>query len=158
VADLLIGGVFPATDDRFGSVIRTQIPYVGSVGAVDMVNFGARDTVPEKFRDRKLHIHNAQVTLMRTTPEENRAIGAFIVERLNRMEGPVRFLLPLRGVSAIDAPGQPFHDPAADEALVAAIRSGWRAGGNRRLIEVDANINDESFSAALVESFREISS
>ncbi|MGX9177619.1 Tm-1-like ATP-binding domain-containing protein [Mesorhizobium sp. BHbdii] len=157
VPDLLVGGVFPATEDRFGSVIRTKIPYVGSVGAVDMVNFGARDTVPEKFRDRKLHVHNAQVTLMRTTPEENRAIGSFIVERLNRMEGPVRFLLPLRGVSAIDASGQPFHDPAADAALFDAIRSWWQPARNRRLVEVDAHINDESFSTALVENFREIS-
>jgi uncharacterized protein (UPF0261 family) len=157
VPDLLIGGVFPATPDRFGAAIRTRLPYVGSVGAVDMVNFGARETVPEKFHDRKLHVHNAQVTLMRTTAEENRAIGTFIVERLNRMEGPVRFLLPLRGVSAIDAPGQPFHDPEADAALFAAVRSGWRAASNRRLVEVDAHINDAAFANALVAAFREIS-
>ncbi len=157
VADLLVGGVFPATQDRFGAAIRTKLPYVGSVGAVDMVNFGAKETVPEKFRHRKLHVHNAQVTLMRTTPEENRAIGAFIVERLNRMEGPVRFLLPLRGVSAIDAPGQPFHDPEADAALFDAIRAGWKAAPNRRLIEIDANINDAEFAAALIAAFRDIS-
>jgi uncharacterized protein (UPF0261 family) len=157
VADLLVGGVFPATQDRFGAAIRTKLPYVGSVGAVDMVNFGAKETVPEKFRGRKLHVHNAQVTLMRTTPAENRAIGAFIVERLNRMEGPVRFLLPLKGVSAIDAPGQPFHDPEADAALFEAIRAGWKDAPNRRLIEIDANINDAEFAAALVAAFRDIS-
>lgn len=157
VPDLLFGGVFPATQDRFGVVIRTRLPYVGSVGAVDMVNFGARDTVPEQFRDRTLHVHNAQVTLMRTTPEENRQIGEFIVERLNRMEGPVRFLLPLRGVSAIDAPGQPFHDPQADEALFSTIRAGWRGAGNRRLVEIDAHVNDPAFAAALVENFHAIS-
>jgi uncharacterized protein (UPF0261 family) len=156
VPDLLIGGVFPATQDRFGSAIRTGLPYVGSVGACDMVNFGALDTVPSQFRDRKLHVHNQQVTLMRTTPEENQAIGEFIVARLNQMEGPVRFLLPLRGVSAIDSAGQPFHDPEADAALFAAIRSGWRAANNRQLIEVESHINDEAFAAALVANFRSI--
>lgn len=156
VPDLLVGGVFPATEDRFGSAIRTRLPYVGSVGAVDMVNFGARDTVPAKFAGRHFHVHNAQVTLMRTTPEENRAIGAFIVSRLNRMEGPVRFLLPLGGVSAIDAPGQPFHDPAANAALFEAIRSGWVDAPNRRLVELDLHINDPQFAAALANNFLEI--
>jgi uncharacterized protein (UPF0261 family) len=157
VPDLLVGGVFPATEDRFGSVIRTRLPYVGSVGAVDMVNFGARDTVPVPFGDRKLHVHNAQVTLMRTTPEENRQIGEFIVSRLNRMEGPVRFLLPLKGVSAIDAPGQPFHDPEADAALFDTIRAGWQLAPNRRLVELDLHINDPGFAAALVANFHELS-
>lgn len=156
VPDLLVGGVFPATEDRFGAVIRTRLPYVGSVGAVDMVNFGARETVPTKFGGRTFHVHNAQVTLMRTTADENRATGAFIVERLNRMAGPVRFLLPLRGVSAIDAPGQPFHDPEADAALFAAIRSGWQAAPNRQLVELDLHINDPAFAAALVDNFRAV--
>lgn len=157
VPDLLVGGVFAATEDRFGSVIRTKLPYVGSVGAVDMVNFGARETVPAKFADRKFHVHNAQVTLMRTTLEENRQIGEFIVSRLNQMTGPVRFLLPLKGVSAIDAPGQPFHDPAADSALFDAIRSGWNDAANRELVELDLHINDPAFAAALVDNFRAIS-
>jgi len=156
VPDLLVGGVFPATEDRFGSVIRTRLPYVGSVGACDMVNFGARETVPEKFAGRKLHVHNAQVTLMRTTPEENQRVGEFIVARLNRMEGPVRFLLPLRGVSAIDAPGQPFHDPEADAALFGAIRDGWQAAPKRQLIELDLHINAPAFAAALIANFHEI--
>ncbi|WP_342363962.1 Tm-1-like ATP-binding domain-containing protein [Terrarubrum flagellatum] len=156
VPDYLFGGVFPATADRFGAAIRTRLPYVGSVGAVDMVNFGAMDAVPEKFRDRNLYVHNPQVTLMRTTPDENRAIGAWIVERLNRMEGPVRFLLPLAGVSMIDAPGKPFHDPAADQALFDSIRAGWKTAPNRKLIELDLNINDHAFADALVAAFREI--
>jgi uncharacterized protein (UPF0261 family) len=156
VPDLLVGGVFPATEDRFGAIIRTRMPYVGSVGAVDMVNFGAKESVPAEFRDRRLHVHNPQVTLMRTTPEENRQIGAFIVEKLNRMDGAVRFLLPLQGVSAIDAPGQPFHDPAADEALFSTIRDGWQAAPNRQLIEVDAHINSREFAAALAANFRDI--
>ncbi|KQW74856.1 hypothetical protein ASC89_24935 [Devosia sp. Root413D1] len=157
VPDLLVGGVFPATEDRFGAVIRTRLPYVGSVGAVDMVNFGAKETVPPQFQGRQLHVHNAQVTLMRTTPDENRQIGEFIVSRLNRMEGPVRFLLPLRGVSAIDAPGQPFHDPAADRMLFDTIRSAWQAAPNRQLIELDLHINDPEFAAALVANFRDLS-
>ncbi|MEQ1522855.1 MAG: Tm-1-like ATP-binding domain-containing protein, partial [Aestuariivirga sp.] len=156
VADHLFGGILPCTEDRFGSIIRTKIPYVGSVGAVDMVNFGARDTVPKTFEGRKFYIHNPQVTLMRTTPAENRAIGAWIVERLNRMTGPVRFLLPLKGVSAIDAARQPFHDAEADAALFAAIREGWAVARNRKLVEVDAHINDPAFAAEAVKQFKAI--
>jgi uncharacterized protein (UPF0261 family) len=156
VADHLFGGILPCTEDRFGSIIRTKIPYVGSVGAVDMVNFGAKETVPKTFEGRKFYIHNPQVTLMRTTPAENRAIGTWIVERLNRMAGPVRFLLPLKGVSAIDAVGQPFHDAEADAALFAAIREGWVPARNRKLIEVDAHINDPAFAAEAVKQFKAI--
>jgi uncharacterized protein (UPF0261 family) len=156
VADHLLGGVLACTEDRFGAVIRSRIPWVGSVGAVDMVNFGARDTVPAQFSDRKLYVHNAQVTLMRTTPGENAAIGRWIIERVNRMDGPVRFLLPLQGVSAIDMAGKPFHDPEADQALFAAIRSAWKPAANRQLIEVDAHINDPAFAEAAVHAFRDI--
>jgi uncharacterized protein (UPF0261 family) len=157
VADHLCGGVLPCTEDRFGAFIRKPLPYVGSVGAVDMVNFGARDTVPEKYKDRKFHVHNAHVTLMRTTADENRAIGAFIVERLNQMQGPVSFLLPLKGVSAIDAEGQVFHDPEADSALFDAIRKGWQPAPHRKLIEVNAHINDPAFATAAVAAFQEMS-
>lgn len=156
VADDLIGGILPCTEDRFGAVIRTRIPYVGSVGALDMVNFGARGTVPAKYENRNFYIHNPQVTLMRTTPEENCAIGEWIVARLNRMAGPVRFLLPLQGVSAIDAPGKPFHDAQASNALFDAIRLGWQTASNRQLIEIDAHINDAAFAAAAVSAFRSI--
>jgi uncharacterized protein (UPF0261 family) len=156
VADFLFGGTLPCTADRFGSVIRTRIPYVASVGALDMINFGPRDTVPARYNDRNLYVHNPVVTLMRTTPEENGAIGTWIVERVNRMEGPVRFLLPLKGVSAIDAPGKPFHDPDADAALFAAIRNGWKNAANRKLLEVDAHINDETFATAALHQFHAI--
>jgi uncharacterized protein (UPF0261 family)/ABC-type branched-subunit amino acid transport system ATPase component len=156
VPDLLVGGVFPASHDRFGAIIRSKIPYVGSCGALDMVNFHAKDTVPSRFQGRKLHIHNANVTLMRTTPEENEAIGRFIVERLNRMEGPVRFLIPEGGVSVLDAPGKPFHDPAADRALFATIERNFRPSGQRRLIRLPHNLNDPAFARALVENFRAI--
>jgi uncharacterized protein (UPF0261 family) len=156
VPDFLVGGVFPCDGDRFGAPIRTRLPYVGSVGAVDMVNFGAKETVPAQFAGRNLYVHNPQVTLMRTTPEENAAIGRFIVERLNRMEGPVRFLLPLGGVSAIDVPGMPFHDPAADAALFETIRAGFVTAPDRKLIEVPAAINDRAFAEPVLAAFREI--
>jgi len=132
------------------------VPYVGSCGALDMVNFHARDAVPSRFHGRKLHIHNPNVTLMRTTPEENEANGRFIVERLNRMEGPVRFLIPEGGVSLLDAPGRPFHDPAADRALFAAIERNFRPTSDRRLIRLPHNINDPAFARAVVENFRAI--
>ena len=156
VADHLFGGVLACTDDRFGSVIRTRSPWVGSVGACDMVNFGGRETVPPQFGSRNLYVHNAQVTLMRTTAEENAAIGRWIIERVNQMDGPVRFLLPLHGVSAIDAPGKPFHDAQADSALFAAIRDAWKSAPNRQLIEIDAHINDPAFAEAAVHHFRDI--
>jgi uncharacterized protein (UPF0261 family)/ABC-type branched-subunit amino acid transport system ATPase component len=154
ICDLLMGGVFPATGDRFGAVIRTRVPYVGSVGALDMVNFGAPDTIPERYRQRKFHVHNPQVTLMRTTPEENERMGQWIGERLNRMDGPVRFFLPEGGVSALDAPGQPFRDADADAALFRALERTVRQTGNRQLIRVRNNINDPEFAAAIVSAFR----
>lgn len=156
VADYLVGGVLPCTADRFGAFIRSRIPYVGSVGACDMVNFGARETVPWQFASRNFHIHNPHVTLMRTTPGENARIGAWIVERVNKMKGPVRFLLPLQGVSAIDAPGQPFHDPEADAALFDAVRDGWKTSRKHKLIELDCHINDAAFAEAAVKAFKEI--
>ena len=123
VCDLLFGGVLPATEDRFGAIARTRVPYIGSCGALDMVNFGPMDSVPERYRGRTLHVHNPTVTLMRTTPEENARIGRWIGERLNRMDGPVRFFLPEGGVSALDSPGRPFSDPNADEELFRALEA-----------------------------------
>lgn len=154
VCDLLMGGVFPATEDRLGAIIRTRIPYVGSVGALDMVNFGAPDTIPERYRGRKFHVHNPQVTLMRTTVEENERMGRWIGERLNQMDGPVRFLLPEAGVSALDARGHPFWDPDADAALFRTLERTVRQTGNRQLIRVPNNINDPDFAAAIVSAFR----
>jgi uncharacterized protein (UPF0261 family)/ABC-type branched-subunit amino acid transport system ATPase component len=154
ICDLLMGGVFPATEDRFGAVIRTRLPYIGSVGALDMVNFGAPDTIPERYRTRKFHVHNPQVTLMRTTAEENERMGRWIGERLNQMDGPVRFFLPEGGVSALDARGQPFWDPEADAALFRTLERTVRATGNRQLIRVKQNINDPDFASTIVSAFR----
>ncbi|WP_257170314.1 ABC transporter permease [Bradyrhizobium sp. SRS-191] len=154
VCDLLMGGVFPATEDRFGAIIRSRVPYVGSVGALDMVNFGAPDTIPERYRGRRFHVHNPQVTLMRTTAAENTQMGRWIGERLNRMDGPVRFLLPEKGVSALDAQGQPFFDREADEALFRSLEQTVRQTSNRRLIRVPHHINDNEFVAAIIGAMR----
>ena len=157
VCDLMMGGVFPATEDRFGAFIRSRLPYVGSVGALDMVNFGPRNTVPDRYRDRIFVEHNPQVTLMRTTPEENARMGAWIAERLNGMAGPVRFLIPEGGVSALDAPGQPFHAPDADAALFDAIAGTLRETPARRLIRLPHHINDPAFARAIAGALDEIS-
>jgi uncharacterized protein (UPF0261 family) len=154
VADMLMGGVLPADQDRFGAIIRTRTPYVGSVGALDMVNFGPPDTVPDSYKGRLLHPHNPQVTLMRTTAAENDRIGRWIGERLNQMDGPVRFLLPELGISALDAPGQAFHDPQADAALFDALEQTVRQTASRRLIRVGRHINDPEFSSAVIAAFR----
>jgi uncharacterized protein (UPF0261 family) len=154
VCDFLMGGVFPATEDRFGAIIRSRVPYVGSVGALDMVNFGRSETIPERYRQRKFHVHNPQVTLMRTTPEENERMGRWIGERLNRMDGPVRFFLPEGGVSALDAPGQPFWDPDADAALFLALERTVRQTSNRQLIRIKRNINEPEFASAIVNALR----
>ncbi|MHC2281416.1 uncharacterized protein (UPF0261 family)/ABC-type branched-subunit amino acid transport system ATPase component [Bradyrhizobium diazoefficiens] len=154
VCDLLMGGVFPATEDRFGAIIRTRAPYVGSVGALDMVNFGAPDTIPERYRGRKFHVHNPQVTLMRTTAEENERLGRWIGEKLNQMDGPVRFFLPERGVSALDTRGRPFWDPDADAALFRTLERTVRQTGHRQLIRVPRNINDPEFASTIAAAFR----
>ena len=154
VCDLLLGGVLPCSEDRFGAFIRTRAPYVGSCGALDMVNFGPPETVPAHYRDRLLHAHNPQVTLMRTTAEECGRIGRWIGERLNRMDGPVTFFLPEGGVSALDAPGQPFHDPEADRALFAALEATVRPTASRRLVRLPQHIDDPAFADAVVRAFR----
>ncbi|MGO9701920.1 MAG: ABC transporter permease [Xanthobacteraceae bacterium] len=157
VCDLLCGGVLPATEDRFGAIIRTRVPYIGSCGALDMVNFGPMPSVPERYRGRTLHVHNPTVTLMRTTPEENAHVGRWIGERLNRMDGPVRFFLPEGGVSALDAPGRPFSDPNADEELFRALETTVRQTATRRLIRMPAHVNDPHFAAEIVAEFRRLS-
>jgi len=156
ICDMMMGGVFPATEDRFGAVIRRRMPYIGSVGALDMVNFGPPDTVPEKYRGRTFYEHNPQVTLMRTTAEECAKMGRWIGGRLNEMEGPVRFFLPEGGVSALDAPGQPFDDPKARHALFTALEDTVRPTAQRQLIRRPENINDPAFAAAVVAAFREL--
>ena len=155
VADEIGGGVLSAGPTRMDVFARHAIPYVGSCGALDMINFGAWDTVPERFRSRKLYRHNPTVTLMRTTVDENQRIGEFIAAKLNAMAGPVRFLIPAGGVSAIDKPGQPFHDPEADRVLFATIEQHFRPGAERRLMRLPHHINDEAFADALVAAWHD---
>ena len=153
LCDELVGGVLSAGPDRLEAAGRLGLPQVVSVGALDMVNFGARATVPPEFEDRNLYVHNPSVTLMRTTPDESAELGRQIARKLSAATGPTALFLPLGGVSMIDAEGQPFHDPEADEALFAALRDGL--GDNVELIEMDANVNDPEFAAAMADKLDE---
>ncbi len=156
VCDMIAGGVFPADGDRFGASIRAGLPYIGSCGALDMVNFHAPATVPEHYRSRKLYEHNPQITLMRTSPSENTEIGRWIGERLNQMTGPVRFFLPEGGVSQLDRPGEPFWDPEADAALFKALEDTVRQTSERQLVRTPSNLNDDAFSDLVLAAFREL--
>jgi uncharacterized protein (UPF0261 family) len=153
VADYLVGGVLACTEDRFGAAARARKPCVVSVGALDMVNFWAPETIPVKFRARVFHRHNPQVTLMRTTREENARIGEWIAHRLNACEGPLAVVVPEGGVSALDAPGEPFWDPAADRALFDALERHLRITSRRTLRFSQHHINSPGFVDALHEAF-----
>ncbi len=147
LCDDLVGGVLSAGPDRLEAAGRLGLPQVVSCGALDMVNFGARDTVPPQFEERNLYVHNPSVTLMRTTPEESAELGRRIARKLSAATGPTALFLPLGGVSMIDAEGQPFHDPEADAALFDALREGL--DGSVELVEMDCNVNDPEFAAAM---------
>jgi uncharacterized protein (UPF0261 family) len=146
-ADEIVGGVLSAGPERLAAAAKAGVPQVVSVGALDMVNFGPMETVPDRFKTRKLYRHNPSVTLMRTTADECRAIAARIVEKLNGSTGRVTLMIPRRGVSMLDAPGQPFHDPDADRALFEGLRNGAKSHVTVR--EIDAHINDPVFAEAL---------
>ncbi|MER9895688.1 Tm-1-like ATP-binding domain-containing protein [Mesorhizobium sp. M0119] len=156
VCDLLFGGVLPATEDRFGAIARTGLPYVGSVGALDMVNFWAPPTIPERYRGRLFYEHNPNVTLMRTTADESRMIGEWIGTRLSLCQGPVRFLIPEKGVSALDIEGGAFFDPEADAALFEAIERTIKPDKKRRVLRLPLHINDPEFAWAATTAFLEI--
>jgi uncharacterized protein (UPF0261 family) len=156
VADEVVGGILPAGPHRFDVILRAKVPYVLSLGALDMVNFGAITTVPEAFRHRRLHAHNAQVTLMRTTAEENRQFARWIAAKLNRSEAPFTLLIPDGGVSALDTPGQPFFDPAADAALFEGLESAVEPRPGRSIRRLPYNINDLAFARALVDAYLEL--
>ncbi len=149
LADELCGGVMAAGPDRLTAAGLKGVPQVISVGALDMVNFGPPDTVPEKYKGRRFHQHNPTVTLMRTTPEENDTLGKQLAERACAASGPTAILLPLRGVSALDAEGKAFWWPEADEALFQSIRN-WVAGVE--VIELDCHINDPAFATAAADT------
>ena len=154
LADDLVGGVLSAGPDRLEAAGELGLPQVVSLGALDMVNFGPLDTVPERFRDRRFYEHNPTVTLMRTTPDECAELGRRIARKLNAATGPVTLFVPLRGVSMIAVEGQPFHDPAADEALVSALREELDPSVEVR--ELDTDVNDPAFAAAMAERLHEL--
>jgi uncharacterized protein (UPF0261 family) len=153
LCDRLVGGVLPAGPERLEVAGRKGVPQVVSLGALDMVNFGARDTVPPQFESRNLYIHNPAVTLMRTTPEECAELGRTIARKLTAAQGPVALFVPLKGVSAIDIEGGPFYDPAADEALFEALRQ--NLSPNVELHELEHNINDPEFASAIADTLAE---
>ena len=146
-ADELVGGVLSAGPDRLDAAGAAGIPQVVSTGALDMVNFGPRDSVPEEFDGRQFHVHNPQVTLMRTTPGENAELGQIVAEKLNAATGPTALALPLGGVSMLDVEGEEFHDPEADRALFDALRRG--IDDDVELLEMDTDLNDGEFARAI---------
>lgn len=155
VADEVVGGVFACGPARFDIILERRLPYVLSLGALDMVNFGAVDTVPSRFSGRKFHVHNSAVTLMRTTVEENIACARWIAAKLNaHPDAAFTLLIPEGGVSALDAPGQPFYDPEADQALFTELEKVVEQGPTRRIIRSPHHINDAAFAEAIVTEFR----
>lgn len=147
LADELVGGVLSAGPERLEAAGKLGVPQVVSLGALDMVNFGPPDTVPEKFRGRNLYQHNATVTLMRTTPEECAELGRMIARKLNMAVGPTAVFIPLKGVSMIATQGKPFYDPEADAALIRELKANLRADIPVR--EMDTDINDPQFAQAM---------
>ncbi|MDA1330582.1 MAG: Tm-1-like ATP-binding domain-containing protein [Chloroflexi bacterium] len=146
--DELVGGVLSAGPTRLDAAAKNGVPQVVSLGALDMVNFGGMETIPQKFKDRILYVHNPQVTLMRTTPGECAELGKIIAAKLNQCTGPATLFVPLKGVSMIDAEGQPFHSPEADQALFRAVRDNLDTD-KVELIEMNMNINDLDFAVAV---------
>jgi uncharacterized protein (UPF0261 family) len=153
LADEIVGGVLSAGPDRLTAAAEMGVPQVVSVGATDMVNFHAMDTVPERFQGRNLYRHNASVTLMRTTAEECSRIGEDLGRKVARAKGPAAVMLPLLGVSAIDRTGQPFDDPKARESLFQCIRDHL---GDLEPIEMDLHINDPEFAEAAARMLLEL--
>jgi uncharacterized protein (UPF0261 family) len=152
LADELVGGVLSAGPERLTAAGLRGVPQIISLGALDMVNFGPRDTVPEKFKERRFYQHNPTVTLMRTTPEENDQLGKEIAHKASAARGPTAVLVPLRGVSAIDKEGQPFWWPEADQALFQSLRN-W-ISPSVKLVELDLHINDPEFARIAAESLQ----
>lgn len=156
VADHLMGGILSAGEERLDAFINNKIPYVGSCGALDMVNFGAPDTIPEKYANRLFYNHNPQITLMRTTATENDKMGKWIANKLNQFKAPARFLIPLRGFSALDIEGGAFYDQAVDAAFISALEQTLSTDNNVTLIKLPCHINDEEFSSALAKNYNEL--
>ncbi|CAL5038489.1 unnamed protein product [Urochloa decumbens] len=153
VADHIVGGIMACDESRFDAIIDNKIPLVLSVGALDMVNFGARDTIPPAFADRKIHVHNEQVSLMRTTVEENKKFARFIADKINKSSSKVTVCLPQKGISALDAPGMPFYDPEATSTLLGELNTLIQRTDTREVKLLPYHINDPEFANALVDAF-----
>jgi len=151
LADDLVGGVLSAGPDRLTAAGRHGVPQVVAPGAMDMVNFGPRDTVPQQFEGRNLYVHNPTVTLMRTTPDEMAELGRRMATKLAAATGPTALFVPLGGVSALDAPGLPFHDPTADEACFEALRD-----AAVDTVRLDMNVNDPAFGRVMADRLHEL--
>ncbi|RYX92178.1 MAG: UPF0261 family protein [Comamonadaceae bacterium] len=156
VGQHLAGGICDAGPTRLDAAARYGVPWIGSVGALDMINWGARETIAPQYRERIFHVHNANVTLMRSTAQEMAAAGLRIAEQLNRSPGPVRLLLPAGGVSMLDAPGLPFHDPAANAALFDALQSTFVASETHQLDVLPWHINDPTFAQTVARHVQEV--
>ncbi|WP_058913393.1 Tm-1-like ATP-binding domain-containing protein [Entomohabitans teleogrylli] len=156
VCDYLFGGVLACDERRFDAIIDTGTPCVMSCGALDMINFGAPATVPARYQDRLFYHHNPQVTLMRTTPAENRALAEWIAAKLNQCEGEVRFVIPQKGFSALDCEGGPFRDPEATRAFIDTLEARVVQTDKRRIVKTDDHINDGAFARRLVDEFLNI--
>ena len=153
--DQVAGGVLAAVPERLESAGRAGLPQVVSLGALDMVNFGPRETVPERYENRNLYVHNPTITLMRTTPDECREIARIVARKLNAATGPTVLFVPLRGVSAIATEGQPFHDPEADEALFQTLRAELDTD-TVEVHELELDVNDEEFALAMANRLHEL--
>lgn len=156
ICDLFMGGIMSAGETRMDAILARKIPYLLSLGAMDMVNFGAIDTVPDQYKDRLLYKHNPQVTLMRTSLEENRMMGSWIAAKLNTSKAPVRLFIPEKGISALSVEGQPFHDPSADQALFEVLKKEIIQNDDRQIISLPYSINDEAFTKVVVDEFRNL--
>jgi uncharacterized protein (UPF0261 family) len=150
LADELVGGILSAGPDRLEAAGESGLPQVVAPGALDMVNFGPPDTVPEKFSDRLFYQHNPTVTLMRTTPEETAELGRIMARKLSEAQGPTTVIIPIQGVSAIDKTGQPFDSPEARTAWIENLKA--HIGNNVTVIEMDTHINDDEFATKLAET------
>lgn len=155
-ADEIVGGIFPCGPERFDRVLDRQVPLVISLGALDMVNFAGIETVPTEFRHRKLLVHNAQITLMRTSADENRQVAERMASKLNRAPGAWTLVIPEGGLSSLDAPGQPFYDPEADAALFDELQARLETNASHRLVRSEHHINEQAFALRLLTEFREL--
>lgn len=153
VCDYLFGGVLACDEDRFGAIKRSKIPYIGSCGALDMVNFSSPDTIPTKYKNRKFYPHNPQVTLMRTTPEENKIIANWIANKLNKCEGNVVFIIPEGGFSALDIENGPFWSPEATKAFITEFEKTYKLTDKRILIKTSYHINSPEFCDLIIDEF-----